>query len=602
MGHAAFPAGRNETQWQLVDDVSWSTGHDDLKFGLNFRRLDVTAYDGSQPFPHVFATLASVAADNVDLVHQNFAVSPRQPLAYYSLGIYGQDQWAVSPNLKLTLTLRIDRNSSGVCQNACSSLSREPFNSPTFSHSPDVPYNQMMVSSRQILRSIEPAVVQPRLGFAYSGWGGNTVIRGGVGLFSDLFPGGFFTNFTTNFPSVNQFTVPGPFALSPDIPGNAAAGVGACNTAFTSNFHSGGTVNTYLNANPACGLPYLLDVVQKFKNAKYLEWNLELQHSLGSSTTVSLNYVGNYGYNIAIPLPDLNAFGFANLPASPPDTRITIVGQFAPTGYSNYNGVTASVNQRMWKGFTGRLNWTWSHGADDLSNGGLSAYSVNDSVFGQIDPFCLRCLNYASSDNDVRHYLSAAYVWNLPFHSTDNIWAARVIGGWMISQTLYSRTGYPFSVTDSVAVANLVGSNNAAGTILAYPSGSGPLPTHCDRPRVIAGIIASCFTSGLFLAAGSEPGFGGTGRNSVRGPGYFNTDLTIRKNIQLTERVQFSASAIFYNVLNHPNFANPVSNLANPNLFGMISQTVSPPTTPYGAFAAAAEDARIIQLNGKITF
>jgi len=59
---------------------------------------------------------------------------------------------------------------------------------------------------------------------------------------------------------------------------------------------------------------------------------------------------------------------------------------------------------------------------------------------------------------------------------------------------------------------------------------------------------------------------------------------------------------VAFNVLNHPNFANPVSDLGNPSLFGTVTQTVSPPTTPYGAFAAAAEDARIVQVNGKITF
>ena|SRR5208283_345977 len=70
----------------------------------------------------------------------------------------------------------------------------------------------------------------------------------------------------------------------------------------------------------------------------------------------------------------------------------------------------------MWKGFTGRLNWSWSHANDDVSDGGLRSYG-NYSIGGQIDPTCLRCLNYASADYDIRFYLSASYVWNLPFHS-----------------------------------------------------------------------------------------------------------------------------------------------------------------------------------------
>ena len=97
-------------------------------------------------------------------------------------------------------------------------------------------------------------------------------------------------------------------------------------------------------------------------------------------------------------------------------------------------------------------------------------------------------------------------------------------------------------------------------------------------------------------------GLGRLPAQQFRGPGYFNTDLTVRKTFKLSDRVQCSVAAIAYNVLNHPNFANPVADLANSSQFGVINQTVSPPTTPYGAFAAAAEDARIVQLNAKIIF
>ena len=171
----SFPQGRNETQWQLVDDVSWATGHHDFKFGINFRRLDVTNYDGSGDIPGLFGSFGDFSAGLADFVAQNFAVSVTQPLAYYSLGLYAQDQWAVNSRLKLTLTLRADRNSVGVCHSSCTSLTSQPFNAPTFSHSAAVPYDSMIVSSRQILRSVEPLVVQPRVGFAYSAADGNTM-------------------------------------------------------------------------------------------------------------------------------------------------------------------------------------------------------------------------------------------------------------------------------------------------------------------------------------------------------------------------------------------------------------------------------------------
>jgi len=90
-------------------------------------------------------------------------------------------------------------------------------------------------------------------------------------------------------------------------------------------------------------------------------------------------------------------------------------------------------------------------------------------------------------------------------------------------------------------------------------------------------------------------------RNSFRGPGYFNTDLGLKKAFRLTERFGLTLGANAYNILNHPNFANPVSDLSS-SAFGTIINAVQPPTSPYGAFAAAATDARIVQVMGKITF
>lgn len=89
--------------------------------------------------------------------------------------------------------------------------------------------------------------------------------------------------------------------------------------------------------------------------------------------------------------------------------------------------------------------------------------------------------------------------------------------------------------------------------------------------QVLNGAIAPYFTADEFLPAGTSPGFGGAARNSVRGPGYFNTDLTVRKNFKLTEKTQFPVAGIFFNVLNRSNFANPLSNLANANQFSTIS-------------------------------
>jgi len=600
-----FPQGRKVTQWQLVDDVSWSKGRHNLKFGANFRRDDVSDHTASeQPFPAMSTSLNGFATGTVDsFVNQNFAVSGSQPIAFSSWGLYAQDQWKATSKLTFTFTLRVDRNTPGTCQNGCTSKTTQPFNSPTFDHSATVPYDQMMYSSKQILRNIQLAVVEPRVGFAYSGWGGTTVIRGGAGLFTDLYPGTILDNFTTNFPTENRFTVPGMFPLAPTEPGNAAASIAACNSGFTSNFHSGGTVTSYQNANPNCGVPGLYDVNQNFKNPEYAEWNLELEHAFGSTTSLTMNYVGNYGYNLIVFNPSLNAFGFGGLPAAAPDSRVLSANQYYNPGTSNYNGLTTTLTQRMWHGFTGSFNYTWAHSLDDVSNGGVLPYSIYSSITNQINPLCLRCLNYSSSDYDARTNITANYVWQMPFKSS-NRFLNQAISGWTLSQTFFRRTGLPFSAVDGVTQSNLVANNfnPSQANVLAYPSGAGTLPQTCGAPAVASGAIVPCLPLSLFLPAGTEPGFGGTLRNQFRGPSYFNTDLTVRKNFKLTERVTFSFATIFYNILNHPNFGNPYDNMAVPSLFGSAFTTISPPTTPYGAFASAAEDARIVQFNGKIIF
>jgi hypothetical protein len=91
-------------------------------------------------------------------------------------------------------------------------------------------------------------------------------------------------------------------------------------------------------------------------------------------------------------------------------------------------------------------------------------------------------------------------------------------------------------------------------------------------------------------------------RNFFRGPSYFNTDLSLRKHFQFRERYGFMIGANAYNVLNHANFANPIANLNAGIALGVIQSTVNPPTTPYGSFAAAAVDARIVQVIAKLTF
>jgi len=601
-GFSLSPSGRRMTQWQLVDAISFQHGRHNFKAGINFRRDDITDLQAgvgtAYPYLSVFS-LQSFATDQADFVTRNFTQTPEQPIAYYSLGLYLQDEIRVKPKLKLTLALRADRNSPGVCQSSCGSLPVEPF--AQLNHSAAIPYSQMMDAGRhRILRDIETVALQPRVGVAWTPLGPNTVIRGGVGVFSDLYPGFLLDSWTTNFPEVTSFALVNAGTLDPEGTSSeppAVSVITGCNTAFQNNYKAGGTMTSFLNSAPSgCSVPNLNDAPSKLLNPKYVEWNLEIQHSLGSNTVISLNYVGNHGYNLFVQYPDLNAYdsgGYGGLPTVVPDSRVGFVYELKNSGTSNYNGLTVSLQQALWKGLSARANYTYSHTLDDLSNGGDDlAYSKANSILYQIDPQNLS-LNYGSADYDLRHNFTFGYIWDLPFKSTGMLKDA-LIGGWEISGTVFAHSAFPFSVVDDVTALGFYYADGAPDQevqVLAQPAAK-------SISRTCTSTTTPCWTASDFATSTS---FGTIARNSFRGPGYFNTDFSVRKNFRLSERLNFQVGANAYNVLNHPNFANPSNDLSSSNL-GVITGTVTPPTSPYGAGASAAVDARIIQIVSKLTF
>ena len=619
-----FPQGRNVTQWGVVDDLSITRGNHSFKMGVNFRRDDVSDYTASEGLIPAVALNALDFSNDVlnpssappagDAVGQAFATSSRQPIAFYSFGLYFQDEYRVTSRLKLTIALRADRNSGGACQSNCGSAPLQEFN--VMSHDVNAPFDAITnPGSHSILPGVERVVFQPRLGVAWTPWGDKTVIRAGIGQFSDLYPGTILDRFTTNFPQVTAFAYNSPnsnFAFTD--PNSATNGVVSCNATFQSVYHTGGNLADFNTANPACAgqLPGLSSV-GKLLNPKYTEWNVEIQRTIGRSTVVSANYVGNRGYDGLLINPYLNTFapdGFGGLPTTAPDLRLGNANDLTNSNYSNYNGITLSIQQNNWHGFMGRLNYTYSHALDDVSNGGILPYAVFiPQVQVQINPSCLRCNNYSNADYDLRHNLTGNYLYQVPFHSDNRLMDA-AIGGWIMSGTVYYHTGFPFSLEDAGDFNNEIASNfGAGGVVLAQPIVA--VASSCKTPN------QQCYNLADFagqtnpaLAGPCAPnctnpaptGFGTIRRNSYRGPNYFNTDFSLRKNFKVTERMGLQLGANAYNVLNHPNFQVPNNTTAFGSAFGIIQSTVSPPTTPYGSFAGSLASARILQLIAKFTF
>jgi hypothetical protein len=281
-----------------------------------------------------------------------------------------------------------------------------------------------------------------------------------------------------------------------------------------------------------------------------------------------------------------------------PDKHFRLVTQLYNSGTSSYHGVTGTVNRRFTAGFSGTFNYTWSHAIDDVSNGGVLPYSLNDSLLNQIDPSSLRRLNRSNADYDVRHNISANYVWELPFKAKGLL--NKLVSGWALSGTVFWRSGYPYTVFDGSAPLGGVSGLHNATLLTILPNFLGGSTPSCLVPGPLAK-PTQCLQSSQFTSLGAETGFGNIPRNSFRGPHYFNSDFSILKNIPITEHVIFGLGANVYNVFNHPNFANPISDLSS-GQFGTIRATVVPPTSPYGAFVGSAVSGRQLQVDARLTF
>jgi Carboxypeptidase regulatory-like domain len=640
-----FPQGRNSTMAQLTDDFSITKGAHTFKLGINYRRDYFTDFD-QQPLTGglvAFGGLGDFAngtliGGNGDSLTQRYTTNGDVRVAFYSMGLYFQDEYRVTPHLKLTLALRGDRNSNATCGNNCFSRLNTPFS--LMSHDVSTPYNAAITTGlHSAFPNIEKVALQPRIGFTWSLFGHeNTVLRGGFGIFADLYQGILMDSVIGNSPRTNTFGILPAAAtpLAPSVAGSVSQIGTNANASFLSGFSNGSTLATILAGNPYFVPPGFFSMANQINNPKYAEWNLEIQQAIGPKMSVNLNYVGTHGYNNLVQNPGLNAANLSacytgsfvpfgqvpagtfsgvapgaacsptGVPLSGTDPRFGAVTELASTGISNYAGLVATFTRRMTHGFQASINYTWSHALDDVTstNPGTPYSGVSSQLF-QLNPYSLSNLNYSSSDSDARHVITANYVWNLPFKSQNKI-LEQALGGWGLGGTYIFHTGFPYSVasfqTGLVNDGTLpLATYNGGGSInCSVGPGSIATPNYCitNSTTPAAGLFASPNFSGSF----SQPNFGNVPRNYFRAPGYFDTDLSVTKTFAVTERAKFEVGGTFFNILNHPNWQVPSNNVASGVPIGQITSLAVQPTTPYGAFQGAGVAGRLIQVHGKIIF
>ncbi len=590
------PTGRHITQYQFVDDFSRIYGKHTLKAGVDFLRDDLNVYQfGSNTAGTLTTSLQSFYNGQATTFTQSFPSRLHQPFSAYDLGFYVEDDWAVTPHLKLTAAARFDREANTTCNSNCFSRLAAPF--AEVSHSVTEPYKEAIQTGvSQAFYATTALSFEPRLGFAWSPFGSTTtVVRGGVGNFRDFIPQQSLNGFALNSPNVNSFTVAG--ALAPTSPGNVFANASTSNQTFLNGFAQGATLASLTATDPAFSAPAFFGAQRKTISPTYIEYNLEVDHTIGLRTTASVNFVGNHGIHEVILNPGINAYSptaFAGLPSAAADARFSTVTEVDTVGTSNYAGLILSARHSFDHGFQANASYAYSHALDDVSDNGFSTWNAGTAPSIQYpqdpaDPHA----NYGNNDADVRHSFTASYVWE-PTWGEDLPRAPRLLlHGWSAAQTYFVRTGFPFTATDSSTTASLAATNYGATIFANSTERSQP---SCGNPNHLC-LIAMDFSA-------ATTGFGSQRRNQLRGPGFFNTDLSLLKKTQVhlfSEGQEFALGINFFNVLNHPNFDQPVADIANPQ-FGQIIKTVSPPTSVLGSGLGGDSSPRQIQLTAKLSF
>jgi hypothetical protein len=592
-----FPQGRNVTGYQFVDDFSVTKGKHTYKAGFALRRDDVTDYGPSVlTTPLVLASEAGFQSGVADALYlQQFPVHYDQPVSLYTLGFYGQDDWKVLPNLTLTYGMRFEHNSNPVCHTNCySSFSSDFASLPT---DPTTPYNQLIVPGLgKSFKDFQKVGYEPRVGFAYSPFGvdTNTVIRGGFGMFADSFPAQITDSLLNNAPNNLQAAVGGG-ALNPSAPGSNASAAAAVNSAFHASFSGGG--------NSTVIPPFsFYNAARKISYPMYEEWNLQIEHQIGKATSVSVNYVGNHGYHEPVVSNSLNLFnpgvpGFAEIPTSAPNPNFGPVTQVYSGASSNYNGLILSAVRRT-KSLTLQFNYTYSHALDEVSNGGFNGFSGNSVV--PVNPYNL-ANNYGNADYDSRHYINGSYVYNLPYYGGPRI----LTDGWEVAGTVFHSNGLPFTETDGNTGSGFANYNGGSGGLMYAKQLVPHVSTSCSGgPHVFNNATGTGQPCAIATEFGTATDFGQQSRNQIFGPHYTDFDFTTSKSFAIPhwESARLKLGFQFFNIFNHPNFAQPAHDIGGASSNGLVFGTVNPPTSILGSFLGGDASPRLIQTKLAFTF
>jgi hypothetical protein len=633
-----YPQGRKVTQWQINDNLTWMHGKHSWKFGINTRRLDASNYDlGEGSAPTVtFNDLAQFTYGAAYTASESFPVSQKERVSTGNLEYYAMDSYKPVARATITLGMRVTWNAN--VTSGKNLFARPAGSFLDASHDIDEPLNQVVLGNAHDLFPATPLFVyQPRVSLAYQLFP-RLAAHSGFGVFNDIIPMQIADLAAMNAPNDPTFIggiggQAGGIGMAPGVAGSAVDAAVNANNSFQTIFRSGGAPCAGLQPGaPTCPLAVSLNTFPSgtLKTPYYYQYNFGVEQQFGSSGNLRIDFVGTRGLHEPFQV-QLNGYQtvcdgcFAPYPYRRPlDQRFGNVDEFRTDANSSYAGLQTAYSQQ-WRGLTLHGNYTFSHCLDEVSNGGLLAFSTQ----GLMSPLPGE-LNrqYASCDYDVRHNISAYGLYQAPFHSS-HPFLREAFGGWSISETAILHSGLPFSVLSQpyIADSNGVFQANGASTVQfnapAYANRVTGVPLY--RRNSVAGVTVAgtkqWLNPGAFVSAidpttgacvgGDSPTncqFGSSGRNSVRGPHYTNSDINLTKTFPIKEGITFRLDAQMFNAFNHPNYALPsaidagVPGVSVPARFGTLESTISPPTGLLGVGLGGDSSPRMIAFQGRIEF
>jgi outer membrane receptor protein involved in Fe transport len=509
----SVPRGRTSQSFQILDNFTWIAGKHTWKFGGEFRRASISNFNdnlergiyqfgpglGQSTDPIIDALVDFYTGDTTTGCCSFISVdtgNTQRDTRNNGFSFFAQDDYRLAPKFTLNFGLRWEY--FGPLSEAHNLLSNYDPASGTLA---------MVGSNGLYNRDLHD--FGPRIGFAWNALT-NTVIRGGYGIYNDYVPQDLFVANFTNSAGVAT----NPIGPEPVLPMN-----------FNGAAFNGTDTTDPILTTATSGPYYIFAVPRNFHTPYVQNFNLNVQQQVGANASFEVGYVGSKGTKL-VRLTDLNEFG-----ANP---NFFSIDELAPISFSNYNALQTTLRLENNHRVSGFVTYTFSKSLDDASDG---IDFAPGAAFPQ-DPSNLKA-EHGPSTFDTKHRFTAAVNYEIrPFRTLGKFGT-----GWQLNWIASLQSGRPIPIA------------TGDDTFNGYFN---------QRPNVVPGVNPimphwTPTTGYLNPLAFSQPNGtpGNLGRNSIYGPGYKNLDFSITKNTQMTERLNLQLRAEFFNVLNHPNFAQP---------------------------------------------